>query len=750
MDDYTGKRLDGRYEIQEVMGVGGMAVVYKAYDNIDDRIVAVKILKDEFLANEEFRRRFKNESKAISLLSHPNIVKIYNVNYGDRLQYIVMEYVEGITLKEYIEQQGHLGIKETIHFTMQILRALQHAHDKGIIHRDIKPQNIMLLSNGSIKVTDFGIARFSYSTATMTDSAIGSVHYISPEQARGNSIDERTDIYSVGVVMYEMLTGRLPFVSENSVSVALMQLQTEPKRISEINPNIPVGLEQIVNRAMAKDTKSRYQTASEMLLDIEEFKRNPNIKFEQSYFVDTDPTKFASKAAPEPQLPPQISRQPVSQPPIVLPGDEDDDDEPKSKAGPIIAGIIIGLIVLAGLAAGAMALFHINPLTLFAKEFTVVPEFVGKNYAEEIENNSDYKKNFVFTVIKEANSLYEDGIVAAQDPADGTKITSTPVEVVLTVVDNTAPIVIPDVSGMNWEKAQTTLENKGFKVNLLPVTTTVEDYGTVIKTIPAANTQANSGDIVTIYYASDDELIEVPSVVGWNVATAKEKLESMNLSLNENYQTEDSSLPKGQIISQNPIEGDKVIPGSRITVVVSSGVPENATANITIRLPSTNTEQTFVVYVNNESQINTRKLMDGVTYTFSVKGSGSGVPVKVHIGGSEYYSCTVDFTTNPATVSNPLYASTGSSSPSALLPNVVGMTYEEATSALRGRGFTNVNTTYTPTTDPSQNGKVISQSPQGSSGSIIGSIGALYPTNTQVTIVIGQVEGVGTSEQTTG
>ena len=242
MDNYTGKRIDGRYEIQEVIGVGGMAVVYKAYDSIDDRIVAIKILKDEYLANEEFRRRFKNESKAIAVLSHPNIVKVLNVNYGDKLQYIVMEYVEGITLKEYIEQQGRLGIKETVHFTMQILRALQHAHDKGIVHRDIKPQNIMLLSNGNIKVTDFGIARFSYSdTKTMTDSAIGSVHYISPEQARGDATDDRADIYSVGVVMYEMLTGQLPFQSENSVSVALMQLQSDPKRPRELNSSIPMS-----------------------------------------------------------------------------------------------------------------------------------------------------------------------------------------------------------------------------------------------------------------------------------------------------------------------------------------------------------------------------------------------------------------------------------------------------------------------------------------------------------------------------
>ena len=289
MDNYVGKRLDGRYELQEVIGVGGMAVVYKAYDNIDDRTVAVKILKDEFLASEEFRRRFKNESKAIAVLSHPNIVKVYDGSYGDKLQYIVMEYVEGITLKEYIEQQGVISWKETVHFTTQILRALQHAHDKGIVHRDIKPQNIMLLENGTIKVTDFGIARFSRSeTRTMTDTAIGSVHYISPEQARGDITDDKSDIYSVGVVMYEMLTGQLPFQSDNSVSVAIMQLQTDPVKPREINSSIPEGLEQITMRAMQKNPKDRYQSAAEMILDLEEFKRNPAIKFDYSYFVDNE------------------------------------------------------------------------------------------------------------------------------------------------------------------------------------------------------------------------------------------------------------------------------------------------------------------------------------------------------------------------------------------------------------------------------------------------------------------------------
>ncbi|MFT9055833.1 MAG: protein kinase, partial [Ethanoligenens sp.] len=246
MDNMIGRKLDGRYAIQEVIGVGGMAIVYKAYDEIDDRVVAVKVLKDEYLSNDDFKRRFKNESKAIAMLSHPNIVQVYDVSLDERLQYIVMEYVDGITLKEYIDQQHVLTWKEAVHFTMQILRALQHAHEKGIIHRDIKPQNIMMLEDGTIKVADFGIARMVDSeTRTMTDKAIGSVHYISPEQASGSRTDEKSDIYSLGVMLYEMLTGKLPFESDNAVSVAIMQMQTKPRRPRDLNPDIPEGLEEI-------------------------------------------------------------------------------------------------------------------------------------------------------------------------------------------------------------------------------------------------------------------------------------------------------------------------------------------------------------------------------------------------------------------------------------------------------------------------------------------------------------------------
>ena len=384
MDNYVGKRLDGRYEIQEIIGVGGMAVVYKAYDNIDDRIVAIKILKEEFLANEEFRRRFKNESKAIAVLSHPNIVKVYDVSFGDKLQYIVMEYIDGITLKEYIEQQKVINWKEALHFTTQILRALQHAHDKGIVHRDVKPQNIMLLQNGNIKVADFGIARFSRNeTRTMTESAIGSVHYISPEQARGEITDEKADIYSVGVVLYEMLTGQLPFQSDNAVSVAIMQLQSDAKRPREINPDIPLGLEQITLKAMQKNPRDRYQSAAEMLLDLDEVKRNPSVKFDYSYFVDNEPTKFVSPNSGK------ISA--AVQNAVAQENEATKAEEAKKRTIAIVSGVSVALVAVIAIVLVILSFTG----KLGGGDKITVQNFIGMNYDEEIAG-TDLEKEYQF------------------------------------------------------------------------------------------------------------------------------------------------------------------------------------------------------------------------------------------------------------------------------------------------------------------------------------------------------------------
>ncbi len=381
MDKYTGKRLDGRYEIHELLGVGGMAVVYRAYDTIDDRMVAIKILKDEFSGNSDFLRRFRNESKAIAVLSHPNIVKVYDVSFGDRIQYIVMEYVDGITLKQYLDQHKETAVpwKEALHFTTQILWALQHAHEKGIVHRDIKPQNIMLLQDGTIKVMDFGIARFARSeTRTMTDKAIGSVHYIAPEQARGDVTDERADIYSVGVMLYEMLTGRLPFEADNAVSVAIMQLQANPTLPRDINPDIPEGLQEITMKAMQKAPSQRYQSAAEMLQDIETFRRNPAVRFDYKYFVDDTPTKYVNA----------IENVKGSTGPLSYNDDYEYEEDLGKKKGSkktkmILAGIgtafLIMLVIL-----GVFFIVNQNNQSAEEEDTVVVPNFIGMVYQDEI------------------------------------------------------------------------------------------------------------------------------------------------------------------------------------------------------------------------------------------------------------------------------------------------------------------------------------------------------------------------------
>lgn len=737
MDNYTGKRLDGRYEIQEVIGVGGMAVVYKAYDNIDDRTVAVKILKEEYLANEEFRRRFKNESKAIAVLSHPNIVKVFNVSYGDRLQYIVMEHVEGITLKEYIEQQGKLGIKETVHFTMQILRALQHAHDKGIVHRDIKPQNILLLSNGNIKVTDFGIARFSYSdTKTMTDSAIGSVHYISPEQARGDTTDARADIYSVGVVMYEMLTGQLPFQSDNSVSVALMQLQSDPKRPRELNSSIPVGLEQIVMHAMQKSSKDRYQAAAEMLLDIEEFKRNPTIRFQRDYFVDNDPTKFVAKAPVAPAVQQQV-RTPVPAPaPITNDYQyEEEQEESKGKGGLVAVGVVIGTLVL-GLIIFAFLFFFTDA---FQKGNLVVPNFVTMNYEEEIKDNPEYS-DFKFVIDTVSNSNYENGVVFYQSPSSGQKLVKKSDNVItLSVASNAQKLIIPDVTGYQHELAVETLKSKGFEVQSIPMLNLVEEFGTVLKTSPEANTEVSSDTVITVYFASAEDLTTVPdSVIGWDLQMATAILESVGLKVDPEIVYENSNEEKGVVIAMSPASGEKVIPGSKIKLTCSNGIPETGIASFEIDLPNTGATGNFEVFVNNEPIGTKRLLLDGNKYPVQIEGSGAGVSVKIYIDNKEYYTCTIDFTQNPAVVTNGRYSSrvnVGTDRKS--LPNVVGLNSQVAEAQLHATGFNNIKVVEQSVSDVTQIGKVISQDPSASTSSIIG-LTTTYPLDTQITLVVGK------------
>ena len=277
-DKYIGRLLDNRYEIKEVIGIGGMAVVYKARCHRLNRLVAIKILKDDYSRDEDFRRRFHAESQAVAMLSHPNIVSVYDVSSGEA-DYIVMELIDGISLKQYMEMKGILNWKETLHFGMQIAKALEHAHSRGIVHRDIKPHNVMVLKNGSVKVTDFGIARIMSKGNTLTKEALGSVHYISPEQAKGGRVDNRSDLYSLGVVMYEMMTGRPPYDGESPVSVAIQHINGGAAAPSTLNPNIPKGLEQIIMKGMGHEPADRYETATAMLYDMERFRQDPAILF---------------------------------------------------------------------------------------------------------------------------------------------------------------------------------------------------------------------------------------------------------------------------------------------------------------------------------------------------------------------------------------------------------------------------------------------------------------------------------------
>ena len=693
MENYVGKRLDGRYEVQEIIGVGGMAVVYKAYDSIDDRVVAVKILKDEFLANEEFRRRFKNESKAIAVLSHPNIVKVYDVSYGDRLQYIVMEYIEGITLKEYIEQVKTVSWKEAIHFITQILRALQHAHDKGIVHRDIKPQNIMLVQNGNIKVTDFGIARFSRSeTRTMSNNAIGSVHYISPEQARGDITDDKADIYSVGVVLYEMLTGQVPFQSDTSVSVAIMQLQAEPKRPRDINDSIPVGLEQITMKAMQKKIEDRYQSAAEMLLDIEEFKRNPGVKFAYTYFVDKEPTKYVGEM-------PVKSKASKNETPVIT-----GDGKLKNRTASVIIGVAIGLAILLAVVIGSFAIFT----DWFKDDKLTVPHFVGMDYETEIKNNPKYK-DFLIATEFEQNTRYNAGEVFQQNPSRGAKIRKTET-IQLKIAVGTKMITIPNIYAMQFAQVKSALTNLGFVVSEVAEPNTTVPFGTVLRTVPEQGKQAVQGSTIIVYYASDENLVEVPNLIGFTVEESRRLLESLGLALDENVLKENSMTEKDKVIIQNPEEKLKATKGSKVTITVSTGIPPESTVKISFKLPSKSpaVKGNLMITLNSDIKDEKPVLLDGGNYSYDIVGTGADDSLRVFIDAQLIYSCKINFTVIPGTISDEKTYATPSF---AIIPKVTGMDENDAIDALNKAGFDNITVIKKVVSNKNQEGKVISQNP---------------------------------------
>ena len=663
MDKYIGKRLDGRYEIHELLGVGGMAYVYKAYDNIEKRWVAIKILKEELAGNSDFLRRFRNESKAIAVLSHPNIVKVYDVSFGDRIQYIVMEYIDGITLKQYIEQQGEIKWREALYFTVQILRALQHAHEKGIIHRDIKPQNIMLLEDGTIKVTDFGIARFSQAeTQTMTDKAIGSVHYIAPEQARGGYINDKADIYSVGVMLYEMLTGQLPFVADNAVSVAIMQMQAEPTPPSRINPSIPKGLEEITMHAMEKNPAQRFPSAADMLEDVERFRRNPEIVFRYGEQVDR---AYAGTSADiygnvQQNAAPQKYNDNYEY------EEEYVRSQNSNRASKIIVGIVAAVVfvaVIVGIGylvkgkransgSGFLSFLPGFSTSSTTSDEIVLPNFVGKIYASDIEGNSEYA-DLTFEITYGNVPSKQPGEVLRQTPAAGMTVKKGKT-VSLTVNGEAEQVVVEDVKGYKQQDAYDALK----ALNLSPKIQAVADddtaVGYVVKTDPAAGSTVSTGTTVTIYVSSgpSKESAVIPNIVGYQYSAAKEELEAAGFVVTAEYDDE-SDKDENTVLSVSPNEGEKAKKGSVVTVTVSSGKGAQKDVYYDIPLPGgVSDDLTMKIYVDG-TLIETRTVNPSTSpysnMTFTGKGRANLV---ITLNDQQYIMAEIDYTTQSINVTS--------------------------------------------------------------------------------------------------
>ena len=650
MDNNIGKKLDGRYELLELIGVGGMADIYKAKDITEDRIVAVKILKTEFVGSEDFIRRFRNESKAIALLSHQNIVKIYDVGFTDKLQFIVMEYIDGITLTDYIAKQGVLKWKDVVHFTMQILKALQHAHDRGIVHRDIKPQNVMLLNDGTIKVMDFGIARFNRETdKTVSEKAIGSVHYISPEQARGDVTDERSDIYSVGVMMYEMLTGKKPFDGDSPVSIALMHMQSAAKKMSDINNAIPEGLEEITEKAMQKEPSKRYQTAGEMIRDIEEFKQNPSIVFEYKYFSADGTTKYFDKVTPTEQknTKPESEqkdapvkkgfalKEAAEEPDDIDEDDDEDDDEVAPRRSPLLSilfavtavFVIVAAIVVYKLVVDTVSPSGVGGTNNNQIEELVVPTFVGMT-EDEVKAQYSGKFNLRFT---HDNDSAEKNKVIYQSVGAGTTIKSTQ-QISITISLGPKMEEIDEYRSRPKEEAVTQLRNQGFVTEVINVDDDTIPRNCVVKTEPAARERVEVGSKVVVFVSNGPlpTLTYVPDFKNLREYVARENAKRNDIVLLVEYRdcSPDNIVEEGRVIDQSIPANEKVEKDTVVTIYVSTGKTTVTEKEEWIKLsiaPNVSGEFVFKYYIDGTLQdylTETKDVSLGKEINWKIKGSG--------------------------------------------------------------------------------------------------------------------------------
>ena len=612
MDQYIGKMLDNRYEILERIGTGGMAIVYKAKCHRLNRLVAIKILKSDLAQNEEFRRRFNAESQAVAQLSHPNIVSVYDVSRGGDMEYIVMELIDGITLKQYMEKRGQLNWRESLHFITQIMRGLSHAHSRGIIHRDIKPQNIMVLRDGSVKVADFGIACLADSAQTLTQEALGSVHYISPEQARGDRPDARSDIYSSGVVLYEMLTGRLPFEGESAVAVAIQHLSSIPLAPREINPDIPEQLELICMKAMAPDLEHRYQSADAMIADLEAFRKNPEVemKFDLS---DLRPEENDEPTRTIRTMPSHTVTIPVHQPERNYPHRERDEDEEPRRAGNGKRGVLVGAVTVAAVAV-VIVLFK-TILSSFAP--AVVDQYqVPDLYNMTIEDaENDPRIEGVFEIQKAGSEFSTDvpeGHILRQDPKKGETRKGSQLVIQVWVSAGEETGEVPDLENKSEQDARILLEKLNKEYNLELTVEAPEELkqfseeiteGYVIKTEPAQGEILKKGDTVKLILSKGPDIkpVTVLPFVGMSIDSVLSQLESYKLTCDAaDVEVVDSDKPGGTIVWQSPASGETVPEWTTIKFRVSAGLASSALP-ITVDIPQNGKDIVKVeIYVGDE------------------------------------------------------------------------------------------------------------------------------------------------------
>ena len=630
MDQYIGKMLDDRYEILELIGSGGMANVYKARCHRLNRLVAIKILKSDLADNADFRRRFHDESQAVAQLSHANIVSVYDVSTNPDREYIVMELIDGITLKQYMERRGRMDWRESLHFITQIMRGLSHAHSRGIIHRDIKPQNIMVLRDGSVKVADFGIACLANQGQTLTQEALGSVHYISPEQARGDRIDARSDIYSAGVVLYEMLTGRLPFEGDSAVSVAIQHLSSVPLAPRDIDPSIPEPLELICMKAMNSDPNKRYASADAMIEDLEKFRRDPSVDMD---YIRQELTAPAADTEPTMPLPTAQVASAVKKHTGELRREREEEEEPPrrdKKSIAIIAGIFAAAVLLVVLLF-KLILGDFGPAG--SNKSYPVPDIRGKT-VEEAQEMEGVKDIFLIEVQgTRTTEEYQPGQIVEQDPAAGrTRKSNLVIQVYVAAEPEKVPM--KDLVGMEYRQARVLLTDMGLDLKITTETVSSDKYGAdaVIETVPAADEPLVAGQTVILRVSTGPETVTVPSFTGQDIANAVQNAQDLGLTVGEITYDAFSFAPQGQVIEQSIKLTDEVPGGTKISFTVSGQKnSDDATAArvVEFTMPSDMEGMIKVEFEQDSVTLDSQYInasMGTVTYTFTGKtGTSSNV-----------------------------------------------------------------------------------------------------------------------------